>query len=206
MLARSGAIPSGDYGFELKWDGFRAIVGRNGGFRVRSRRGWDMTKLLPELADLPVSATFDGELVAFADGRPYFPLVCDRLLHGDRTVRLTFVVFDILELDGEPTMQLQYRRRRMLLEEVDLGAGPWFVPEAFSDGSALFAAACEQELEGVIAKRRSAPYRPGQRGWIKVKNRGYWRYDAEIDSLRRSIERRQRRHRRLERFPNKRRV
>jgi ATP-dependent DNA ligase len=42
----------------------------------------------------------------------------------------------------------------------------------------------------VIAKRRSAPYRPGERGWIKAKNRGYWRYAQEIESLRKSIERR----------------
>jgi ATP-dependent DNA ligase len=45
MLARPGTIPSGDYAFEVKWDGFRAIVGRNGDFRVRSRRGWNMTPL-----------------------------------------------------------------------------------------------------------------------------------------------------------------
>jgi bifunctional non-homologous end joining protein LigD len=193
MLARSAPLPTGDYSFELKWDGFRALLARNGDFRVRSRRGWDMTKLLPEFADFPASGIFDGELVAFADGRPHFPLVCDRLLHGGRTVPLTFVVFDVLELDGEPTMRLPYSRRRALLEEFDLGAGPWFVPEVFADGTALFAAACERGLEGVIAKRRSAAYRPGQRGWIKVKNRGYWRYEEEIESLRKSIERRKHR-------------
>jgi ATP-dependent DNA ligase len=93
-------------------------------------------------------------------------------------------------LHGEPKMQLPYSRRRALLEEFDLGAGPWFVPEAFADGPALFAAACERGLEGVLAKRRSASCRPGQRGWIKVKNRGYWRYEEEIESLRKSIERR----------------
>ena len=76
MLTRSGEIPTGDYAFEVKWDGFRALVGRNGDFRVRSRRGWNMTPLLPELADLPPQTTFDGEIVAFADGRPHFPLVC----------------------------------------------------------------------------------------------------------------------------------
>ena len=150
-----------------------------------------MTKLLPELGDLPVSAIFDGELVAFADGKPHFPLVCDRLLHGDRTVPLTFVVFDVLELEGQVTMKLPYSRRKTLLEELELGAGPWLVPETFTDGTALFAAACERGLEGVIAKRRSAPYRPGERGWIKVKNRAYWRYGEEMESLRKSIERRQ---------------
>ena len=53
------------------------LVARNGDFRVRSRRGCDMTTLLPELADLPARGVFDGELVAFADGVPHFPLVCE---------------------------------------------------------------------------------------------------------------------------------
>ena len=51
MLLRSGRLPtSGDYAFEPKWDGFRALVSRNGHLRVKSRRGWDMTSLVPELA------------------------------------------------------------------------------------------------------------------------------------------------------------
>jgi ATP-dependent DNA ligase len=73
MLTRSGSIPSGDYAFELKWDGFRAIVARHDGFRVFSRRGWKMTKLLPELVDLPAGYIFDGELVAFEEGTPALP-------------------------------------------------------------------------------------------------------------------------------------
>jgi hypothetical protein len=56
---------------------------------------------LSELSDLPAHGIFDGELVAFADGRPHFPLVCDRLLHRDNSVPLTYVIFDVLELDGE---------------------------------------------------------------------------------------------------------
>jgi bifunctional non-homologous end joining protein LigD len=114
MLARPGgaAIPSGDYAFEVKWDGFRALVSRNGDFQVRSRRGWNMTALLPEFGDLPAKAMFDGEIVAFSDGRPHFPLVCDRLLHRDSSIPLTYVIFDVLALDGEPTMNLPYRERR----------------------------------------------------------------------------------------------
>ena len=62
MLAQRGQIPSGPgWSFELKWDGFRAIVGRNGDFRVRSRRGWDMTSLLTELGDVSVDGIFDGD-------------------------------------------------------------------------------------------------------------------------------------------------
>jgi bifunctional non-homologous end joining protein LigD len=190
MLARSGAIPSGDYAFEVKWDGFRALVSHNGDFRVRSRRGWNMTALLPELGDLPAKAVFDGEIVAFADGRPHFPLVCDRLLHRDSSITLTFVVFDVLALDGEPTSHLPYRKRRELLDGLEFGDGPWFVAETFDDGPALFAAVCEQGLEGVVAKRRSQPYRTGERLWIKTKNKAYWRYGEELESLRRSLERR----------------
>jgi bifunctional non-homologous end joining protein LigD len=56
------------------------------------------------------------------------------------------------------------------------------VSEVFDDGHVLFDAAVEHGLEGIVAKRRSAPYRSGYRGWIKVKNSGYWRRDQEIES------------------------
>jgi ATP-dependent DNA ligase len=52
----------------------------------------------------------------------------------------------------------------------------------FDDGEALWEAVCEHELEGVIAKRRSSRYAAGVRGWVKVKNRAYWRYDMERES------------------------
>jgi bifunctional non-homologous end joining protein LigD len=75
MLARSGQIPTrGDWAYEIKWDGFRALVSTEGRFRIRSRRGWDMTDLIHELATFPVYGTFDGELVAFDEnGSPDFP-------------------------------------------------------------------------------------------------------------------------------------
>jgi len=64
MLARSGPLPTRRTGsFELKWDGFRALVSTLDGLTVRSRRGWNMTKLVPELAK-PPRGVYDGELVA----------------------------------------------------------------------------------------------------------------------------------------------
>jgi ATP-dependent DNA ligase len=67
MLLRSGRLPtSGDYAFEPKWDGFRALISRGGHLRVKSRRGWDMTSLLPELSGLPDGLAVDGELVGWA--------------------------------------------------------------------------------------------------------------------------------------------
>ena len=66
MLLRPGAIPQGDgWSYELKWDGFRAIVSTEDGLRVRSRRGWNMTTHVPELETLPRGLVLDGELVAF---------------------------------------------------------------------------------------------------------------------------------------------
>jgi bifunctional non-homologous end joining protein LigD len=175
MLARpESTLPAGDYAFEVKWDGFRAIVSTEDGFRVRSRRGWNMAPLIPELARDDVRGVFDGELVSFREGVPHFPLVTARMLHRRREVPVAFAVFDVLSLDGERTINLPYAQRRELLETLDVGGNFWFVPPAFDDGPALFAATCEQGLEGVVAKRRDSPYRPGDRGWIKVKNRGYW--------------------------------
>ena len=70
MLARSGTPPSrGRWAFEVKWDGLRAIVRAGDGYRVRVRRGWDMTQLVPELQALP-AGVYDGELVAFDGGIP----------------------------------------------------------------------------------------------------------------------------------------
>jgi bifunctional non-homologous end joining protein LigD len=106
MLARSGPLPTRPgWAFEPKWDGFRAIVRSGERFEVRSRRGWRMTELLPELKRIPVEGVFDGELVSLdRDGRPSFERVCRRMLTRDATVPVTLVVFDVLELDGEPTM------------------------------------------------------------------------------------------------------
>ena len=185
MLARSGPIPTrGDWSFEVKWDGFRAIVSTEGApLRVRSRRGWDMTPLLPELSALPASGTFDGELVAFGpDGCPDFPLLCERMLMRRPGIAVTYMVFDLLSLDGEDLTRAPYSERRTQLEELDLNGVFWQTPETFDDGEALFEAVCAHELEGVVAKRRCSRYRPGDRGWVKTKNRSYWRWEMEHES------------------------
>jgi bifunctional non-homologous end joining protein LigD len=102
VLARSGKLPTrGEWAYEVKWDGFRAIVSTEHSLRVRSRRGWNMTALVPELAALPVFATLDGELCAFgADGSPDFPLICERMLMRRAGIAVTYLVFDLLSLDG----------------------------------------------------------------------------------------------------------
>jgi len=167
----------------LKWDAFRATVRTGSEFQARSRRGWNMNPLLPELRKIPVEAVLDGELVALGDdGWPYFPLVCERLLHGKTAIPLVYVVFDLLELDGGGTTHLPYRERRRLLESLSLDGPHWQTSVAFDDGLALFDVAREQGLEGVVAKRLRSPYRSGERGWVKIKNRDYWRYPLRCEA------------------------
>jgi ATP-dependent DNA ligase len=128
MLLRSGRLPTGsDYAFEPKWDGFRALVSRNNHLRVRSRRGWDMTSLVPELAALPDGLAVDSELVAFGDdGLPRFPRLCDRMLHSKRRVEVMLIVFEVLAIDGRavhrrpywepPAARITRPRRRLLVD------------------------------------------------------------------------------------------
>jgi bifunctional non-homologous end joining protein LigD len=144
MLARSGRLPtSGDFAYEVKWDGFRAIVSTEGPLRVRSRRGWDMTEHVGFLSQLPVHAVLDGELVALDhDGKPDFPQLCECVLMRRSASPLTFVAFDVLRVDGRNVMGLPYRERREILEQFGLEGRSWKTPQAFDDGAALWEAVC----------------------------------------------------------------
>ena len=143
MLSRPGPLPSGSgWSFELKWDGFRAIVSTEDGLRVRSRRGWKMTTALPELCGLPPRLVLDGELVAWKGSEPYFHHICRRVLNRDMTIPLTFIVFDLLRLDGSDDTERPYSERRELLESLDLNSSWWRTGDTFSDGASLFSAVC----------------------------------------------------------------
>ena len=182
MLARlDDRLPRGDYAYEVKWDGFRAIVSTEAGLEVLSRRGWSMAEQLPELARLPTGLVLDGELVAFDEGgRPSFPLVALRVLHGRSAIPVTLIVFDLLRVEGADAMCLPYVDRRGLLDELDLHGPAWRTPEAFDDGEALLGVTGAYGLEGIVAKRRRDPYRPGERGGVKVKHRHYWRFGRDL--------------------------
>ena len=192
MLLRPGAIPAGDgWAFELKWDGFRAMVSTENGLDVRSRRNWKMTERVPELEQLPRGLVLDGELVAFDEnGAPDWPLLCGRMLHGNPSIPVTFVAFDVLRVDGHDLTRSRWEQRRSVLEELDLETRCSRVAEVFDDGQVLFEAVCEHGLEGIVAKRRNGLYRPAHRGWVKVKNPHYWRRESELAAVTRSVQRR----------------
>lgn len=163
--------------FEVKWDGYRAIVGSESGrVRARSRRGLDLTVGFPELTDLeiPDGVVVDGEIAAFdPEGRPSFSLLQRRTGFGGAAtgapVGVNLVVFDVLFL-GEDLTARPYEERRSILEGLGLEA-PIVVPEpAPTYGTGLFAAVEERGMEGIVAKRLGSPYLPGRRStdWRKV--------------------------------------
>src|SRR4051812_5951144 len=156
MLLRSARLPtSGDYAFEPKWDGFRCLASRNGRLRTVSRRGWDMTSLLPELAALPDGLAGEGGLVAVGgDGLPSFPRLRDRMLHRKRRVEGMLGVFVVLTIEGRDVTRRPYWERRQLLEDLHLEGNAWSTTPSHTDGEALWEKVCELGLEGVVAKKR----------------------------------------------------
>ena len=154
MLARAGPIPRGrGWTFEPKLDGFRCLVCTHGGrFRARSRNGWNMTKLLPDLADaLPDDVQLDGELVAVAqEGSPDFHRLAARMLHGRGGIAVTLFVFDMLAVEGLPVTAQPYAERRALLEALDLEGPRVRLVATFEDGEALFVASARSFATRVI--------------------------------------------------------
>jgi bifunctional non-homologous end joining protein LigD len=190
MLARAGKLPADDerWGYEIKWDGVRAIAfSEPGRLRFQARSGNDITARYPELARLnralsSHSAILDGEIVAFGpDGRPSFEALQRRMhVTSESSVRrlakalpVQYMIFDLLWLDGHSLMSLAYADRRAALAELNLEGERWHAPEhVVGNGAQVLAVSLEQGLEGVIAKRLDCPYEPGRRanGWIKIKN------------------------------------
>lgn len=197
MLATSGTtadVASGDWLFELKWDGFRAIVSGSGGkIRLTSRSGIDMTPTYPELSDPRYwphhDFVADGEIVALSkNGRPSFELLQKRMnlfKPGDverarAAVPVQLMVFDLLydaaAGDGADltSLPLSERRNRLAASRAELpsNGSPIHVSEVLEhDLGDILASAAELGLEGVMAKRADSRYLAGRRSrsWIKLK-------------------------------------
>jgi bifunctional non-homologous end joining protein LigD len=84
-------------------------------------------------------------------------------------IAVTYMVFDVLSLDGGDIARAPYSERRAQLEALNLNGDHWQTPETFDDAGALFEAVCEHELEGVVAKRCGGRCLPDRRGWVKTK-------------------------------------
>ena len=191
MLAKLGDLPTAGerHGFEIKWDGIRAITYYEPGrFRLESRNLNDITAQYPELRRLgrqlgSRDTVLDGEIVAFDErGRPSFERLQQRMhLTRDAEIRrraeavpVKYMLFDVLYLEGHSVMSRSYEERRELLESMGLEGPAWQTPRYHrGQGAALLDASAQQGLEGVVAKRLDSRYAAGQRSssWIKVKNK-----------------------------------
>jgi bifunctional non-homologous end joining protein LigD len=191
MLATPGTLPPPEederWGYEMKWDGVRAVTYVEGGrVRVMSRNDRDVTGTYPELRGLGEElgsrqCVLDGEIVAFdAEGRASFGALQPRMhvTNASQVRRLTehvpvtYLVFDLLHLNGHSTVDLPYRDRRELLEALDLAGPGWQTPPYFPGaGADALRVSREAGLEGVVAKRLDSRYEPGRRSrsWVKVK-------------------------------------
>jgi bifunctional non-homologous end joining protein LigD len=179
MLATlSAELPKGDgWRFEVKWDGYRALAYVRGGeCELVSRNGNSLTArfagvatAVPRALKTP-DAVVDGEVCALDDdGRPSFSAMQQGI------GRIVFYVFDLLEVDGEPVVDLPLEARQSRLAElVDRRNRTVRISESFDDGEALYQAAKDRGLEGVMAKQLGSKYCEGKRTrhWLKVKTHG----------------------------------
>jgi bifunctional non-homologous end joining protein LigD len=192
MLASTHPMPAEDDGwaYEIKWDGVRAIAySQPGRLRLESRNLNDITDRYPELSRLnrvlsSHSAILDGEIVAFdRDSRPSFAILQQRMHTASKAqakrqaqdTPVTYMIFDLLWLDGRSLMGLPYSERRERLGKLRLRGEHWQMPDhIIGHGSAVLQASAEQGLEGIVAKRLDSTYQPGlrSRGWVKVKTVG----------------------------------
>jgi len=185
--APSGQPAGAGWGYEMKWDGIRALCEvRAGQTRVWSRNGNDITGAFPELtADLPASlrgeaAVVDGEIIALdARGRPSFERLQERLGVSTPTNSLVartpshLMLFDVLAARGETTTDRPYRDRRELLESMVVETPRIHVPPSYeTDLDTALSISRENGLEGVVAKRVDSLYCAGMRSamWLKVKH------------------------------------
>ena len=188
MLARAGAIPRGrGWTFEPKLDGFRCLVCTHAGFRARSRRGWDMTpaaaRVPPQPARRACSSTASSSRSTRAAG-PTSTGSRRGCCTAAPAIAVTLFVFDVLAVEGLATTMQPYcgaagaargaRRWRTS------GCGWWRRSRTGRRCSRPCASAASR------ASWRSGcaiPYRPGERGWVKTKNRATARFAEEREGV-----------------------
>jgi bifunctional non-homologous end joining protein LigD len=188
-----------NYRFEIKYDGYRVLAAKAGtDVRLASRKGLDWTDSFSIVSDairqLPLrEAVFDGEVCAVDEhGTPSFNRLQNYLGRGatEPTSRLTYAIFDLLWLDGRDLRDRPLEERRELLEPLIKGGAEWtrakgkgkgigargplsLSAQVETDGhdvKQLLKVACEQGLEGLIAKRKGSKYVGGRgRDWLKIK-------------------------------------
>jgi ATP-dependent DNA ligase len=187
MLAKSVARIPPDMQYEAKWDGFRAVVFRDGPeVELGSRTGKPLTRYFPELVEalrdrLPQRCVMDGEIVIAREGHLDFDALTERIHPAQSRVRMlaertpaSFVAFDLLALDDSSLLDVPLSDRRALLERaLSAVTPPVHLAPATTDRAVAEQWFEQYEgagLDGVIAKPLSLPYRPDERVMFKVKH------------------------------------
>lgn len=188
MLAKQADLPKNDreFGFEIKWDGMRAILYcQNDRIQLLSRNQKDVTLQYPELEGIVTKRQFilDGEIVYFDHtGKPSFSGLQHRMsLSETKNIKLkmkeypvNYIIFDLLSLQEESTLNLPYIVRRETLKKLNLEGPAWQTPDyKLGSGSEMMRAIGQLGLEGIVAKRLTSIYAPDKRNgdWLKIKNK-----------------------------------
>jgi bifunctional non-homologous end joining protein LigD len=165
-------VYNGEYIFEPKIDGYRALCYKNSDLKFLSRNGNNLTLDFPEL-QLPKlikaeSAVLDGEIVIYNQkGMPDFGLIQNR---KNRSLKAFYVVFDILMLDGEDVTALPLEKRKLILEKVVSDKENFQIIFFTEDGELLLNEIKKKNVEGMIAKKKDSVYEQGRSSsWIKMK-------------------------------------
>jgi ATP-dependent DNA ligase len=188
MLAKSVPdVPTGEFLYEPKWDGFRCIVFRDGDeVELGSRNERPLTRYFPEVveavkAQLPQRCVVDGEIIIVGERGLDFEALLQRVHPADSRVQMlakatpaSFVAFDLLALGGDALLSRPQAERRSLLEGALAGARPPVHLTPVTTDPALarewFTQFEGAGLDGVIAKPLSGTYAPDKRTMLKVKH------------------------------------
>lgn len=186
MLLQTAGNPfdSEDHIYEWKVDGIRGILFYDKGVvRLQSKTGKDCTRQFPELLSAKVraeEAIFDGEIAVITGGKPDFERVMERYMAGLRrieslthTVPAVYIVWDILWLNGSSLMDKPLmERKRILGETLDDTESVMKIDYVDTEGSLLWGAIREHQLEGIVAKNKTAKYHAGRRNaaFTKIKS------------------------------------
>ncbi|MEW5784437.1 MAG: non-homologous end-joining DNA ligase [Bacillota bacterium] len=186
-LAAKDPFDSPDYYFQVKWDGVRILAFKEGeAISLQNRKGRSRTAQYPEMQRLSSlikarEAILDGEIVALEQGKPSFARVIQRdfskressIKTMARTIPCTYCVFDLLYLNGKDLTRLPLAERLQILAESVVTEAPVYLNENFASGTQLYRQIEQQELEGIVAKKKSSPYLFAGKSnlWLKIKPR-----------------------------------
>jgi bifunctional non-homologous end joining protein LigD len=185
LSVRGEAFDSASHIYEVKWDGTRCIAfidNRNNQMKLQNRRFYDISYRYPDLKILSFAeeVVLDGEIVVLIDGKPDFKLLQKReQVDNINKIRIlskvypaTYVVFDVLYVDGDWLFDLPLIERKSILKNLDLSGTVLISDYVRGRGKRFYREVVELGFEGVVAKREDSPYvQRRSRYWVKIKKR-----------------------------------